>query len=358
MKLNSCYTEIFRGYSDPLTKMDRMNRFANGFLKGTLGIALSFFTLSVTPYTESVELSSIKIPTIQEQLPAKVVSFSNTTIGRAGVFPGQADIDSHKGAIDITSSTAPQNTSADGIQYSYMEVCGDSEIITRIKHITGKGYAGISFRTSAEEGAATVGLYKQSYNDYIHKVTRLMADTPIRSKKQMRVLDDWLKIRREGNMVHCFTSTDGRKWTPVYNLYFMADQCLLAGLAVQSEASDKSTVASFDNVYIAEGSNYLFRPKPQRAPEAEQAEEALVGEFYASNSSKSLAKIKINTKVEREAKINVFHRSGAQIQRKAFQLKKGDNTLFFDVSEWPAGNYIAYISTADRTYPKQFNVLN
>ena len=335
-----------------------MNRFANGFLKGTLGIVLSFFTLSVTPYTESVELSSIKIPTIQEQLPPKVVSFSNTTIGQPGVFPGQADINSNKGAIDITSSTAPQSASTDGIQYSYMEVCGDSEIITRVNHITGKGYAGISFRTSTEEGAATVGLYKQSYNDYIHKVTRLMADTPIRSNKQMRVLDDWLKIRREGNMVHCFTSMDGQKWTPIYNLYFMADQCLLAGLVVQSEASDKSTVASFDHVSIAQGSTYLFHPKQRPALDVEQVEEALVGEFYASNADKSVAKIKISTTEEREAKVNVFHRSGAQIQRKAVQLKKGDNTLAFDISKWPAGNYIAYISTADRTYPKQFNVLN
>ena len=336
-----------------------MNRFSNGFLKGALGVILSFCTLSTSPYTERLEVSPTNTAPSIAEMPKKTPFFTHSTIGSTGAYPGLSDINLEEASAEISSNVSAKNASEDGLQYSYMELCGDSEIVVNVKEITGKGFAGISFRESTAPGAKTIGLFKQSFNNVVYRTARLRENDPLNYAKQLRPIDDWLKLRRKGRKIFCSTSDDGYNWTPLYDVHFRSGKCLLAGIAVESENTETTTVASFDQLQISEKGKSLLRPNQKQTKLAgRNTASPGIGEFYATAADEEIAALNIEVEKESEARINIFTRAGKQIQHKVLQLHEGTNTLLVDVKDWPKGSYIAYISAENQTIPKFLNILN
>jgi hypothetical protein len=284
--------------------------------------------------------------------------FQHMTIGETGVFPGLADFDLCRGIFDITSSTSANNLLEDGMQLSYTELCGDGEIVVNINNITGKGFAGLSLRESLDPQAKTLNLFRQSFNDYVFREVRLEAGEMLNVKKSLYPINTWLKISRKGNRFNCYTSSNGSDWLPFSSLYFKAEECLLAGIAVKSESQQTTTVASFEQLLIIEGIKIKTKPNSTNRNLNQYATTPIISDFYPKGVTKGATSLEIQMPNASEAKVNVFDRAGRQIQQRAVSLNEGSNTILFDVRDWPEGKYVAFISTKQSTTPKTFAVLN
>lgn len=294
-------------------------------------------------------------PLVEENPCTK--DFQHITIGKSGVFPGLADFDLCKGIFDITSSTSANNLLEDGMQFSFTKLCGDGEIIVNINNITGKGFAGLSLRESLDPQAKTLNLFRQSFNDYVFREVRLEEGEMLNVKKSLYPINTWLKITRQGNRFNCYTSSDGSDWLPFSSLYFPAEECLLAGIAVKSESQQTTTIASFEQLLIIEGIKIKTKPNTNRNLN-QFATNPIISDFYPKGVTKGATSLEIQMPKASEAKVNVFDRAGRQIQQRAVSLNEGSNTILFDVRDWPEGKYVAFISTKQSTTPKTFAVLN
>lgn len=241
-----------------------MNQTVINFQMGILLAILSSFILSISPYTEQKKQPS-PIDFSLELPEERALSFNTATIGLSGAFPGLSDVDLEKGQVELSTSSTSNGALEDGLKFSFTELCGDGEVITKVDKIEGNGFAGISFRESLDPGAKMISLFKRAHNYYIYKDIRLDENKQARKKRtDIRPIDEWLKIERRGSMLHCSTSSNGVKWTPIFNVFFPAEQCLLAGLAVQSESLETTTSASFNNLMILQGISLLTKPEHQK----------------------------------------------------------------------------------------------
>ena len=285
-----------------------------------------------------------------------IEGFQHSTIGKEGLFPSFTNFDLCKGVYDISTSAAP-NPQEEGTHFSYTSLCGNGEISVKIGNITGKGFAGLSIRESLDPTAKMINIFQQAHNNITRREVRLNDAGEVHIKESIFPINNWLKIERKGNNINSYTSSNGVNWQPFSNLYLDVEECVYIGLAVQSDSEQNTTIALFDHLMVIEGIKIKTKPNFVKDQDKSLASNPFISDFHPKDVTKGMTRLNIEMPQASDAKVNIFNREGEQIQQKAVNLNIGPNTILFDVSEWPEGDYVAYISTERKTTPKSFAIL-
>src|SRR5690606_29339405 len=131
---------------------------------------------------------------------------------------------------------------ADGIRYLYQEVTGDFEFTTRIQRpvTSSTGHAGIAIRDSLAAHAAGLivmqdvdGLTKTHVRpDSTGTIYQLPAFTPAFASEDASLSGYWFRLRRTGDLVRLFYSSDGAHWIQSAAKSLPLSETVLVGMAI------------------------------------------------------------------------------------------------------------------------------
>jgi glucose/arabinose dehydrogenase/regulation of enolase protein 1 (concanavalin A-like superfamily) len=222
-------------------------------------------TLEMSPSaTAGLAVTSHKYDTLNTSV------FENVSIKSSQEWTAQ-DI----GAPKIAGSTAINNgiytlTGAgddiwggtDQLQINYQTLPADGEIVSRVTSHTnttdGWAKAGVIIKQSTTAGSPYALLavtpanginFQHSYNTNIAGPAYTFPNV-------------WLKLKRTGNTITSYTSTDGQAWTLVGSGSVPMTGNVLIGLFVSSHNGSKASTAVFDNVSVVKNAPSTALPAP------------------------------------------------------------------------------------------------
>jgi regulation of enolase protein 1 (concanavalin A-like superfamily) len=179
------------------------------------------------------------------------------------------------GAPKIAGSTAINNgiytltgagddiwAGTDQMQINYQTLPADGEIVSRVTSHTnttdGWAKAGVIIKQSTTAGSPYALLavtpanginFQHSYNTNIAGPAYTFPNV-------------WLKLKRTGNTITSYTSTDGQAWTLVGSGSVSMTGNVLIGLFVSSHNGSKASTAVFDNVSVVKNAPSTALPAP------------------------------------------------------------------------------------------------
>ncbi|MDP0494655.1 MAG: hypothetical protein Q7Q73_00475 [Verrucomicrobiota bacterium JB024] len=135
---------------------------------------------------------------------------------------------------------------SDNVSFAYQQIAGDFEYSTKVEFPVGAPntwMAGIMVREDVDARSAMAGIlitpngtvYQQDRAYYKGKVGRV-GDSIIKS-----AVPGWLKIKRQGDEISVWLSSDGQHWDKFYNTTLELSDSLLCGMVVTS--GDAETIA-------------------------------------------------------------------------------------------------------------------
>jgi HKD family nuclease/regulation of enolase protein 1 (concanavalin A-like superfamily) len=191
-------------------------------------------------------------PPEEEEDPQTLPSgWQSRDIGAVGVT-GSA---SHSaGTFTVEGAGADVWGTADAFHYAYRTLAGDGTITARVAQLSGSQdwtKVGVMIRASTAANAAhafmlvakaTKGLafqYRQSDGASSVSVAGGTGTAP-----------RWVRLRRAGNVITAFVSSDGVAWTTVASATFSMPANTLVGFAVSSHTTTSVAAGVFDNVAV------------------------------------------------------------------------------------------------------------
>jgi len=106
-------------------------------------------------------------------------------------------------------------------------------------------------RESLEPNAKTILLKTRLYNPNVIIGYRTSTGSAMRNLSQVAQLIHWMKIQRNGNTFQVFTSYNGTTWLRRYTGTISMEPQILAGIFTESILSNRTSIASFDNVEVS-----------------------------------------------------------------------------------------------------------
>jgi regulation of enolase protein 1 (concanavalin A-like superfamily) len=110
----------------------------------------------------------------------------------------------------------------DSFRFLYRQITGDFEFTTRMVRPASSpvGYGGVTVRSSLDPQAASFTVFQDAKgrnSPYVRTtdeadLVELGTFTPAYGSEASSLAGDWLRLRREGNVVRFFYSTDGQHW--------------------------------------------------------------------------------------------------------------------------------------------------
>lgn len=214
----------------------------------TAGLAVSshkFDTLNTTVF-ENVTIKSSQQWTAKDIGNPKVAGSTSITNG----------VYTLKGAGDDIWSTADQ------LHMNYQTLPADGEIISRVTahNDTTDGWAkaGIIIKQSTTPGSA----YALIAVTPAHGVNFQHSYNSNTAGPAYAFPNIWLKLKRTGNTVTSYTSTDGQTWTQVGSASIVLTGDVLIGQFVSSHNGSQASTATFDNVTVIKNAPSTALPTP------------------------------------------------------------------------------------------------
>jgi len=286
---------------------------------------------------------------------------------------------SHSGGQFTLSSNCYEDLSSgvDEHTLAFQELCGDGEIITRICGITGLGFAGLTFRESANANSKQVSLLFQNSQN-AHWFTRSVTGGSMQFQSKPRLNRSWLRVTRTGDVFRGYISANGTAWQLLFQSQIAMADCMFVGLITESNVDGANTTANFCNVQFIDP-NFFVRPINDGPVETNMqllAQDQDNGEFefpataelFDNNNGSELA-IRPNPVVnELEVVIPGNLQAGALLHivdlngRKLFteRIGEGSNLMMLNLAELnlSAGVYLLNVQDGATVLTKRFVKVN
>jgi Leucine-rich repeat (LRR) protein len=166
-----------------------------------------------------------------------------------------------QGNFDVTTSGYGIWDTSDVFHYSYTAVVGDFDIQARIARFDNSGWyaaAGLMVRQNLSPGSANVKViiepptadnsykmeFRSSQDDSTGQINPYSGGVPVPNA--------WMRLKRQGNTISAYRSTDGVQWTSLGQTTQVFSEPVLVGLATTANAWPPTitTVAQYRNLQL------------------------------------------------------------------------------------------------------------
>jgi hypothetical protein len=187
--------------------------------------------------------------------------FSNVLVGPTPAWT-HADV----GAVGVEGSWSTSETSmqvagaggdvwddADAFHFVWAPLSGDGEIVARVasvQNVRPWSKAGVMIRETLDPGSAHAFLVVSSARGYAFQRRVSGGGMSTGTAAGTGTAPQWVRLRRTGDVIDAFRSTDGVAWIPAGSDVIPMGREVLAGLAVSSHVSTATSQAVFDNVRV------------------------------------------------------------------------------------------------------------
>ncbi len=141
----------------------------------------------------------------------------------------------------------------DAFHFVWVPLTGDGEVVARVasvQNVHAWTKAGVMIRESLAPGAPHALMLVSSAKGYAFQRRATRDGTTVSTGAGTGSAPQWVMLRRRGNVLSAFRSTDGITWTAAGSQTVAMQQQVLAGLAVSSHVPTTTSQAVFDNVQI------------------------------------------------------------------------------------------------------------
>jgi len=169
----------------------------------------------------------------------------------------------YRGRFTVESFRSARGESEEGFHFVYQPFRGDGEIIARVASITPRDQkdlpakAGVVMRASLDSDARTLMMSLSGSGGAYFRRGKTHSVTTTDDRRPDLKPPYWVKLRREGNTVSGFHSTDGRRWVALDKTDAGLSDHYYVGLAATSRRRGARATAEFDHV--------IARPLESRA---------------------------------------------------------------------------------------------
>lgn len=155
-------------------------------------------------------------------------------------------------AFSIQTSATNYDLTADNFGFIHTELCGDGEIVVKVKSIDGPGYGGVVIRETNAPNARGAALFSN-----LTPILRWEHRDRPGGAKQVRAFNalfpSWLKIQRWGNWIFAYSSPDGVRFYYVNAVNIAMNSCVNLGFGAYSYIPGVDATVVFSNVSITGG---------------------------------------------------------------------------------------------------------
>lgn len=207
--------------------------------------------------------------------------------GAAGYRNGMFGLES--GSYDIYGTN-------DGLNFIYQTLTGDGEIIAHIKDMNKPhdwSKAGIMIRETLTSNSKQFMIVKTPYNSIAAQLRPETGGESMnnpQNKDQLHVynLNNWLKIKREGNNFSSYCSRDGVDWILMGTYTISMNQTAYVGLCAGAASNALNTKVTFDNAMVIKSNTFtnLALNKPTVASSVENAGTPATGATDGNGTSR------------------------------------------------------------------------
>ncbi|NJB87201.1 phosphohistidine swiveling domain-containing protein [Lewinella marina] len=267
--------------------------------------------------------------------------WSVKSIGGAG---GGADFDACNPEVITIRATGDSKQTRDEQQLVYRDMCGNAEIIARVRSQSGIGWVGLEMRRDLSANSPMVVL-KRKRNPIVRGEYRLTTGGKTDFAQDNRPHDNWLRLVRIGNTFTGYTSTNGVQWRKLFTRNVAMPNCLKVGLFAESLNDRQLTVGVFDHISVngapvvplaASDEPVVFLPDlPRETP--------LDFDLYP-NPAYDRVTVGLSAFAGQPVVVELRSLTGALVLRQSFS--DGDSpTTTLDVGRLPPGAYLVSVSS-------------
>jgi hypothetical protein len=191
--------------------------------------------------------------TLTLTVTASASAWSDLDIGSVGPAGSLAFAN---GVFTVNGSGQAIWGAADGFNFAYQPVSGDTTIIARVLSAQGGAQSqsvGLMIRETLTAGSTNVYTLYGGGNSAIYVTERLntAGASSLAGNTGLVALPNWIKLVRSGNTFTGYSSPDGLNWIQVgsaQTIPMMSN--VFVGLAISSNTNSGLTTATFDNVSV------------------------------------------------------------------------------------------------------------
>jgi regulation of enolase protein 1 (concanavalin A-like superfamily) len=181
-------------------------------------------------------------------------------IGTVGIA-GSAGASS--GTFTVRGAGADVWGTSDAFHYAYRTLAGDGTITARVASISGTEAwtkVGVMIRASTSFSSAHAFMLVSRGKGIAFQRRRTAGGLTTHTSGGSGTAPRWVRLRRSGNVVTGYVSTNGTSWTTVASDTISLPSTALVGLAVSSHTRSSLATGVFDNVSTSSGSTSTSLP--------------------------------------------------------------------------------------------------
>lgn len=200
--------------------------------------------------------ASAAVTTLSETASALPTTYAHGDIGDAATvgLAGSASYDSATGTYTLTGAGADIWNAADGFQFVYTTLTGDSQMKARVTSLTNTNVwakAGLMYRSGIGVDAPFADVVATPGSGVSFQWRTTAGSTPSNAQITGITAPVWLKLVRVGNQFSGYYSPDNVTWTQIgTSVTISMGTTANAGLVACSHTSTQLTTATFTNVAL------------------------------------------------------------------------------------------------------------
>jgi regulation of enolase protein 1 (concanavalin A-like superfamily) len=188
---------------------------------------------------------------------AQTESWTSQDIG-APALAGSTTYDAASDTFTIQGAGTDIWDTADQFQYAYQAISGDCEIVARVASLVNTdpwAKAGVMIRETLNGNSKEIFIAVTPGHGLAGQWRSATGGTSTTFGAGAGAAPMWMKLKRFGNQITLYRSTDGQLWAQVTSQTISMDATAYAGLAVCSHNVNARTTATFDHVSLTAGGN-------------------------------------------------------------------------------------------------------
>jgi hypothetical protein len=195
-----------------------------------------------------------------------VAASAMAVFSNVSVVPTAAWTHADVGAVGVEGSWSPSETgiqvagaggdvwdAADAFHFVWVPLSGDGEIVARVasvQNVRPWSKAGVMIRETLDPSSPHGFMVVSSGRGYAFQRRVSGGGMSTGNAAGAGTAPQWVRLRRTGDVIEAFRSSNGVVWTPVGSDVIPMGREVLAGLAVSSHVSTATSQAVFDNVRV------------------------------------------------------------------------------------------------------------
>jgi regulation of enolase protein 1 (concanavalin A-like superfamily) len=173
------------------------------------------------------------------------------------------------GSYTITAAGADIWGASDQFHYVYQQASGDLDVKVRIASVSyadAWAKAGVMIRGSLEADAAHAFALMSAGKGSAFQRRAIDGGLSIHTAGSTAAPPGWVRLKRSGNLVTAYRSTDGVNWITIGSDYIVLGDKVHVGIAATSHTPYASTTVKADNYSLAQTAPAPAPPPPNAPP--------------------------------------------------------------------------------------------